>query len=96
MEQNNDSQETKIARTILGAIAFVGFGWYLLGGGIEQHVAKDAKKQYEMTKRQGNAIEQCVQAQFVAAAYLQAKDEVNYQKWQRIKQQDCSNAGLPQ
>jgi hypothetical protein len=31
----------------------------------------------------------------VSAAYLQAKDEPNYQRWEKIEKDDCSRAGMP-
>ena len=36
-----------------------------------------------------------VQASLVAAAYLQAKDEVNYNKWKAIEKAEAKNAGMP-
>lgn len=62
---------------------------------IENKVADDAVIQYNIAKRQGDKIQICVQAGLVAAAYLQAKDEANYNKWQSIKKTDCNNAGIP-
>jgi len=38
----------------------------------------------------------CVQAGMVSAAYLQANDEPNYQKWKAIEKTDCKTAGLSQ
>lgn len=62
---------------------------------IENKVADDAVDQYNIAKRQGDKIQICVQAGLVAAAYLQAKDETNYNKWQAIKKSDCNTAGIP-
>ena len=63
-------------------------------GDIEQQVAKDMTEQYNIAKRSGDKMQTCVQAGMVAAAYLQAKDESNYNKWQRTKKRDCKAAGV--
>ena len=63
---------------------------------IQDQVAKDAVDQYEIAARQGDPIQKCVQAGMVSAAYLQAKDETNYQTWKAREKLDCSVAGLPQ
>jgi hypothetical protein len=41
-------------------------------------------------------MEVCVHAQMVVAAYLQAKDEENYKKWEAIAYDECKAAGLPE
>jgi predicted GNAT family acetyltransferase len=64
-------------------------------GGIYEKVANDAVDQYQIAKRGGSVIDICVQAGFVSAAYLQAKDEANYQKWKEIEKVDCAAAGVP-
>ncbi|OPX99890.1 MAG: hypothetical protein A4E58_00202 [Syntrophorhabdus sp. PtaB.Bin006] len=64
-------------------------------GKSEQQVAVDAQKQYEIAKRNGTAMEACVHAGLVAAAYLQAKDEPNYQRWKQVEVSDCDRAGVP-
>lgn len=63
---------------------------------IENKVADDAVEQYNIAKRQGDKMQICVQAGFVSAAYLQAKDENNYRKWKSIQKTDCRAAGLPE
>lgn len=62
---------------------------------IEQKVATDARQQYYITKRSGNAMDQCVQAGMVAAAYLQAEDERAYERWKKTEKEDCAAAGAP-
>lgn len=80
--------------------------WWFAGGGldkqaahemqkIENQVATDAVDRYQIAKREGNAIQVCVQAGFVSAAYLQAKDEANYRQWKETESNDCQRAGLP-
>ena len=59
---------------------------------LESDVAADAVKQYEIVKRSGSAMDAYVHAGIVAAAYLQAKDEANYQKWQAIERQEKTRA----
>lgn len=90
----------------LGIVVAVGVGFYFFGGGlekqaatemanIEQQVATDSVKQYEIVKRGGNLIETCVHAGMVVAAYVQAKDETNHQKWLQTQSADCKKAGVP-
>jgi len=80
-----------ISLIILGVAA-----WYFFGGGLESNVADDAIQQYQMVKRSGTPMDTCVHAGIVRDAYLQAKDEDNYQKWQTIERTDCQIAGVPE
>jgi len=61
---------------------------------IHVQVANDAVDQYRIAKNQGNEIQICVQAGFVSAAYLQAKDAQNYNKWKAVEKTDCTYAGM--
>lgn len=63
---------------------------------IHNQVADDAVQQYEIAKRSGDKMQTCVQAGFVKAAYLQAKDEAAFQKWTATEKADCAAAGMPQ
>lgn len=63
---------------------------------IYQKIASDAVQQYGIASRNGSKIDICVQAGLVVAAYLQAKDEANYQQWKQIENRDCENAGMTQ
>ena len=105
MEAESPKKTSKM-KTVISIIVFIGIIWYFFGGGldkqaansmkkIENQVAMDAEKQYEMAKRGGDKMQTYVQATMVAAAYLQAKDEVNYQKWKAIEKQEAKNAGMP-
>ena len=87
----------------LGVVVFI--GWFYFGGGlqqqagrdlsnIEKQVASDAVKQYEIAKRSGTAMDACVHAGLVAAAYIQAKDEPSYQHWKETEKSDCRLAGV--
>jgi hypothetical protein len=95
----------KKPKLILSIVLLVGLVWYFAGGGLESHaasemnnienqVALDAEKQYDIAKRSGNAIDTYVHAGLVAAAYLQAKDEANYSKWKEIEKHDAKAAGM--
>ena len=57
-------------------------------------VANDAVEQYQIATRQGDKMQICVQAGFVSAAYLQAKDEANYNEWKKIEKVRCETAGI--
>lgn len=61
---------------------------------ISTQVAQDAEKQYEIARRSGTATDAYVNAGLVAAAYLQAKDEANFQKWKRIEATEAKRAGI--
>ena len=104
------NQKNKIAVVVIILIvgfSFAGiFMWYGLVGGLQKQAAKnlngiygnvaaDAMTQYEITKRNGNAIDVCIHAGLVSAAFLQAKDEVNYKKWKEIEGGDCARAEMP-
>ena len=89
-----------------GVVVALVIVWFFYGGGLEKQaskdmaqiqtqVATDAVAQYNISKRNGNAIETCVQAGFVAAAYLQAKDESNHKIWVHTQSADCKKAGIP-
>ena len=62
---------------------------------IYKKVATDAVDQYNITKRNGTAIDICVHAGMVSAAYLQGKDEANYTIWKATEAADCKAAGMP-
>jgi len=102
----SENKEPSVVGGIVGILVVIGLVWYFFGGGlekqaakgmqqIEQQVAADAVKQYEIAKRSGNAMDAYVQAGLVAAAYLQAKDETNYKKWKEIEKQEAARAGMP-
>lgn len=61
---------------------------------IQQQVAMDSVKAYELSKKAGDKIEICVKAGMVAEAYNQAKDEPNYLSWKQIEKNDCETAGI--
>lgn len=76
-------EKSIISQAIVSLIVAVGIGWYFFGGGLEKQAAKDlrqlydqvaedAVKQYWIAKRNGSAIDACVQAGLVTASFLQA------------------------
>lgn len=91
---------------IILAISFIGIlSWYFFGGGlesnaktrmheIENQVAMDAVSQYKIALAQGDKIQICVQAGYTAAAFLQAKDEKNYNIWKDIESAACRVAEM--
>ncbi len=102
----NEDNNQNIIGVILAIIITIIAIWYFWGGGlekqaskdmrqIEQQVATDAVKQYNIAKRSGNAMDAYIHAGLVAAAYLQAKDEANYRKWKKIEKQASAKAGMP-
>ena len=62
---------------------------------IEAQVATDVENQYRIAKSSGTAIDACVHAGIVAAAYLQAEDQAKYTAWKATEKADCAAAGLP-
>lgn len=68
--------------------------WQWQSGGIHNQVAADMIEKYEIAKRSGNAMDACVHAGFVAAAWLEAKNEAEYQRWKGTESDDCASAGL--
>ncbi len=61
---------------------------------IHKQVAADAVTQYQITSRSGSAMDKCVQAGLVAAAFLQAKDEPYYKGWKERETADCKAVGV--
>lgn len=56
--------------------------------------AVDYEEQYQMLQKEGDPVELCVRAGFVAEAYLQARDNDNFGKWHAIEEADCAAAGI--
>ena len=98
-------KQREVNAQAVGSIIFIGLlVWFWIGGGWEyiteqgmtkvtNKVASDVVKQYEIAKRNGNRVDVCVHAGLVKAAYLQAKDEPNFQKWTAIEASDCAYLG---
>lgn len=93
--------------TILITVLVVAGGFWWVTGGFDKlvdkqmsditaQVAQDSVNQYNIAKQQGDPIQICVQAGLVSAAYLQAEDQANYNKWKSIEAADCQRAGISQ
>lgn len=62
---------------------------------IHQQVADDQIREYNIARQHGAAIDACVHAGMVAAAFLQAQKEGQYAQWKQTESADCGRAGLP-
>ncbi len=103
---SDEKKSANLIEGIIGLVVVVAGIWFFFGGGleyqaekemnrIEQQVAAEQVKQYEIAKRSGSAMDAYVNALLVAEAYLQAEDEVNYQKWKKIEAEEARRAGMP-
>ena len=99
--------KTTATSAIISGVFAIGIVWFFFGGGLEKQAAKDMRQievqvandmveQYNIARKSGKPIDVCVHAGMVAAGYLQAKDDVNYDNWKRIEARDCDAAGLQQ
>ena len=61
---------------------------------IQQDVASDFVKQYNVAVKRGDDIESSVRAGLVAEAYLQAGNEAKYNKWKDIEASHKAAAGM--
>lgn len=97
---------THVAKGVISLVFLAVAAWYFFGGGLEQQaqsgmddiyskVAQDAIDQYRITARNGSAIDRCVQAGMVSAAFLQAKNDAAYAQWKQTESADCGAAGMP-
>ena len=91
-------QALKKKPSVFQSLAFLvivgGAAYYFLGGGLQEGVASDLEKQYNIAAKGGDKMSICIQAQLVAAGYLQAENQVKYLEWQKIQKSDCAAAGL--
>lgn len=96
------------ARVLAAVLGLLGVGAYFTIGreaqnklvavemaDVETKVATDSVAQYEIAKCQGDPMQVCVQAGFVSAAWLQAKNEPQYNSWKATEKADCAKAGVP-
>jgi len=85
----------KTAQGFISLIILVASLWYFFGyKGVEKSVADDAIAQYGIAKRNGSAMDRCVQAGMVTAALLQSQEEAKYREWKDVENADCAAAGL--
>ena len=96
-----------IALIILVVSGFLCLGYFLQKGFTYTHelpeknlqkiydkVAKDAVARYHIVEVNGTAMEKCVQAGLVAAAYLQAKNAESYESWKGSESMWCALVGM--
>jgi len=57
---------------------------------VHEKVISDAKREYQIASSSGTPVDRCVHAGLVAAAYLQAHDQSNYQQWKMHEDSDCN------
>lgn len=62
---------------------------------IHGKVVEQTLAQYKIAKESGQKMDACVHAGIVAASYLQAQDQQNYEIWKAVEKTDCALAGLP-
>jgi hypothetical protein len=104
-DEKTGRERAKVVSGLAGLAALAFCAWWYLGGGLESdvnrrmsdihnQVAADAVTQYGIAKRNGTAMDACVRAGLVAEAYLQAKDEAQYQQWKQTEKADCAKAGI--
>jgi len=61
---------------------------------VYDQVSSNAIEQYNIAKEQGDPIQICVLAGMVAASYLQAKDQENYDSWRAVEISECEVVGM--
>lgn len=61
---------------------------------VKLDVAEDAVVSFNLAKEYGTAIDRCVAAQQVAAAYQMAQSTAQYAKWKGLEREECAGAGL--
>jgi hypothetical protein len=81
-------------KIIAGIAVFAALSGCIDMADIEKQVCADAIEQYEIAVRQGDKIQIAVQAGFVSAAMLQAKDEEGYRKWKAVQDLAEKDAGI--
>ena len=107
METNNSNASSNKYKGVISIVILIILSWYFWGGGmdkqvkndmqkIEYSVAADAVSQYEIAERSGDKMQMYTQASFCAAAFLQAKDEINYKKWLDTQHKIAKQIGLPE
>jgi hypothetical protein len=62
---------------------------------VNRSVVDDVLAQYETAKQGGNAMDVCIHAGIVKAAFIQAKDAAGTKNWDRTERADCGRAGVP-
>lgn len=92
---------------LLGLLVVGGFAAFWVFGGldwiagkqlddIQVQTAEDLERQYNLMGSESTEIEKCVQAGVVAAAWLQAEDQIEYRNWKTTERSHCEAGGLVQ
>lgn len=86
-------------RLVLTFIVLGLFSWWFFGNGLTSHaqdqMIEQALAEYQIAWRSNDRMQTCAHAGIVAAIYLQAKDETNYNNWLSIEKKECKAAGVP-
>ncbi len=94
--ESNNPKNKKIS-SLISFVLTVGVLAYFFSGSATKNIydstANDLEEQYHMVFRNnGSAIDLCVQAQIVAAGYLQAKNQEKYAVWKETERRDCEKS----
>lgn len=106
-ETKPKNEQQLVVRVLLGVAIGAGVMLYFYGGCLDHQVqrdmqrleiqtAQDAERQYQIAKEHGSAMDAYVAAMGCSAAYLQAKDEFNYDRWKKIEKKEARRAGMPE
>jgi len=86
-------------QAVLSVLILGLFAWWFFGNGLTSHVedqmVQQALAEYQIAWRSNDRVQTCVHAGIVAAAYLHAKDEANYNQWLSTEKKECKVAGVP-
>ena len=63
--------------------------WYGYDFVVNYKLTSDAVEQYEIIERTGDKVAACRKMDSVISTYLYVKDEKNYNKWLKKKEDEC-------
>ncbi len=90
-----DAKKPSVVQGVVALAVFGATAWFFWAGGLERKVADDMIANYNTAKATGDAMQTCVHAGMVVAAYIQANDAANAKVWQATERSDCERAGAP-
>jgi hypothetical protein len=61
---------------------------------IERRAVDDQIEQYMIAQRAKDKMQMCVQAGFIAAMHMQAKNEKAWNEWRVIEKRDCRRVNV--
>jgi hypothetical protein len=91
----SDTKKPSPVQALISLAVFGGLAWYFFAGGIQDHVADNMIADYRTAEQTGDAMQMCVHASMVVAAYIQANDAERAKTWQATERADCEKAGVP-